>query len=355
MGGTNARTYDYIYGHGYTEAHTWTAGWLRERPELEGAGWLTGARYNLSTLRDAVMWRPSTEWTEPIRAQVPRTVVQSWGEQPEQRAVNWIGRHVSLASSGMARSRDERTLVANLGDSPAVPQLTLFMEGRRDPYGYKKQVGGKALHVMPFIATVQRGPEVLQVLSDDPLKTDSRNKPGDLVDFVTHFTVPAVAEVWSGDARVEPGSVARPTRLETAAPVYVRLGDAVIGLRWLVATTTTGEPAALEFIEDAAGGVARRLTLTHSATEPQGRATVAVWLRAAEGLDAAAFAAWRKMFSTTPAQAKISGDVVVAEVVGAAGALRIEADVLRSERRVLAGGEPAALLSVNGREVSPLR
>ena len=355
MGGTNARTYDYIYGHGYTEAHTWTAGWLRERPELEGAGWLTGARYNLSTLRDAVMWRPSTDWTEPIRAQVPRTVVQSWGEQPEQRAVNWIGRHVSLASSGMARSRDERTLVANLGDSPAVPQLTLFMEGRRDPYGYKKQVGGKALHVMPFIATVQRGPEVLQVLSDNPLKSDSRNKPGDLVNFVTHFTVPAVAEVWSGDARVEPGSVARPTRLAPGAPVYVRLGDAVIGLRWLVATTTTGEPAALEFIEDAAGGVARRLTLTHSATEPQGRATVAVWLRAAEGLDAAGFAAWRKMFSTTPAQAKISGDVVVAEVVGAVGALRIEADVLRSERRVLAGGEPAALLSVNGREVSPLR
>ena len=221
MGGTNARTYDYIYGHGYTEAHTWTAGWLRERPELEGAGWVTGVRYNLSTFRDAVMWRPSTEWTEPIRAQVPRTVVQSWGEQPEQRAVNWIGRHVSLASSGMARSRDERTLVANLGDSPAVPQLTLFMEGRRDPYGYKKQVGGKALHLMPFIATVQRGPEVLQVLSDNPLKSDSRNKPGDLVNFVTHFTVPAVAEVWSGDARVEPGSVARPTRLAPGAPVYV--------------------------------------------------------------------------------------------------------------------------------------
>jgi len=355
MGGTNARTYDYIYGHGYTEAHTWTAGWLRERPELEGAGWVTGVRYNLSTFRDAVMWRPSTDWTESIRSQVPRTVVQSWGEQPEQRAVNWIGRHVSLASSGMARSRDERTLVANLGDLPAVPQLTLFMEGRRDPYGYKKQVGGKALHLMPFIATVQRGPEVLQVLSDDPLKTDSRNKPGDLVNFVTHFTVPVVAEVWSGDVRVEPGSAARPTLLATGAPIFVRLGDAVIGLRWLVATTTTGESAALEYIEDAAGGVARRLTLTHCATEPQGRATVVVWLRAAEGLDAAGFAAWRKEFATAPAQAKISGDVIVAEVPGAAGALRIEADVLNSERRVLMGGEPVALLSVNGREVSPLR
>jgi len=79
------------------------------------------------------------------------------------------------------------------------------------------------------------------------------------------------------------------------------------------------------------------------------------WLGAAEGLDAAGFAAWRKEFATAPAQAKISGDVIVAEVPGAAGALRIEADVLNSERRVLMGGEPVALLSVNGREVSPLR
>jgi len=359
MGGTNARTYDYIYGHGYTEAHTWTAGWLRERPELEGAGWVTGVRYNLATLRDAVMWRPAADVTDAIRAQLPRTVVQSWGELPEQRAVNWIGRHVSLASSGMARSRDERTLVANLGDSPAVPQLTLFMEGRRDPYGYKKQVGGKSLHLMPFIGTVQRGAEVLQVLSDDPLKTDSRNKPGDLVNFVTHFTVPALAEVWSGDMRVQPGTQAKPMRLALDAPVFVRLGDAVIGLRLILATTTSGEPAALDFIEDTPGGVARRLTLTHSEKEPQGRATVVVWLRAAEGvkegLDTADFAPWRKMFSAARAEASISGDLVVAEVAGAAGALRIEADVVKNERRVLAGGEPAALLSVNGREMSPLR
>jgi hypothetical protein len=195
MGGTNARTYDYLFGKGYTEAHTWTAGWLRTRPELEGAGWLGGVQPDLSTFRDAVMWRPAAEWTEAIRAEVPRTVVQQWGEQPEHRAVNWIGRRVSLATSGAARSRDERTLVANLGDSPAMPQLTMFMEGRGDPYGLKKLVGGKALHFVPFIATVQRGPEVLQVLSDDPLKTDPRNKAGDLVYFATQFTVPAAADL----------------------------------------------------------------------------------------------------------------------------------------------------------------
>jgi hypothetical protein len=346
MGGTNARTYDYLYGRGYTEAHTWTAGWLRARPELEGAGWLGGAQPNLNTFRAAVMWRPAEEWTEAIRAEVPRVVVQQWGERPEQRAVNWIGRRVSLASSGAARSRDERTLVANLGDAPAVPQLTLFMEGRDDPYGLKKQVGGKALHFMPFIATVQRGAEVLQVLSDDPLKTDPRNKAGELKNFTTHFTVPATAEVWIGDARVEPGEA-----VPAGAAVFVRLGDAVIGLRILLATTTAGGVAPAEFLADTRAGVARRITVRHSATEPRGRGTLAVWLRAADGLDAAAFAAWRREFGAAPAEATLAGDTLVAEAAGWAGALRIEADVARGARRVLAGGEPAASLSVNGREV----
>lgn len=346
MGGTNARTYDYLFGKGYTEAHTWTAGWLRVRPELEGAGWLGGVQPNLSTFRDAVMWRPEPEWTEAIRAEVPRTVVQQWGERAEQRAVNWIGRRVSLASSGAARSRDERTWVANLGDSPAVPQLTMFMEGRGDPYGLKKLVGGKALHFVPFIATVQRGPEVLQMLSDDPLKTDARNRPGDLKYFATHFTVPAAAEMWVGEARVQPGA-----EVPAGSAVFVRSGDAVIGLRVLLATTTNGEAATMRFLADEPGDVARRLTVMHADGEPRGRATLTVYLRAAEGLDDAAFAAWRRMFASTRAEANLVGDVATAKVAGAQGPLHIEADVAKGERNVVGGGEPAALLSVNGRDV----
>ncbi len=350
MGGTNARTYDYLFGKGYTEAHTWTAGWLRARPELEGAGWLGGAQPNLNTFREAVMWRPAAEWTEAIRAEVPRVVVQQWGERAEERAVNWIGRRVSLASSGAARSRDERTLVANLGDSPEVPQLTLFMEGRGDPYGLKKTVGGKALHFVPFIATVQRGAEVLQVLSDDPLRTDPRNKAGELGYFATHFTVPAGAEVWVGDAAVQPGVV-----VPAGAAVFVRIGEAVIGLRVLLATTTVGGSASMRFVEDAGVSVARRLTVLHSETEPSGRATLAVWLRVGEGLDDGAFALWRREFTEAPAKATLTGDELVAEVAGRMGALRIEAEVAKGERRVLRGGEPAAILSVNGRELGGLR
>ncbi|MBI4625749.1 MAG: hypothetical protein HY736_21330 [Verrucomicrobia bacterium] len=47
----------------------------------------------------------------------------------------------------------------------------------------------------------------------------------------------------------------------------------------------------------------------------------------------------------------MTGDVVRAEVTGENGALRIEADVRRGERREIAGGEPDTLLSVNGRDV----
>jgi hypothetical protein len=107
----------------------------------------------------------------------------------------------------------------------------------------------------------------------------------------------------------------------------------------------------MRFLADEPGDVARRLTVMHADGEPRGRATLTVYLRAAEGLDDAAFAAWRRMFASTRAEANLVGDVATAKVAGAQGSLHIEADVAKGERNVVAGGEPAALLSVNGRDV----
>jgi len=90
--------------------------------------------------------------------------------------------------------------------------------------------------------------------------------------------------------------------------------------------------------------------VVHSAGEPKGRDTLAVWMRAAEGLGAAAFSMWRKNFSATRAEADLSGNTLVAEAADAQGPMRIEAHVATGERRMLAGGEPGALLSVNGRD-----
>ncbi|MFO1450817.1 MAG: hypothetical protein U1F61_21850 [Opitutaceae bacterium] len=351
MGGTNARTYDYLYGRGYTEAHTWTAGWLRERPELEGAGWLGSARENLVTFREAVTWRPPTAWTEAVRAEVPRTVVQQWGMRPEERAVHWIGHHVSLASSGASRSRDERTLVANLGDSPAIPQLTLFMEGRGDPYGLKKLVGGKALHFTPFIASVQRGPEVLQILSDEPLGPGTRNRPGELSSFVSHLTFPATAEVWIGERQIPDTPPERSIPVAAGVPLFVRCGEAVIGVRILLATTTTGEFAPVHWVRDDGVTEARRFTVQHASSEPTGRAHLAVYFQASEGLDAAAFATWRAAFTSIKAEARLVDGRLVAEAAGLRGPLRIKADPVKQVRLEVTGGEPPGLLSVNGRDL----
>jgi hypothetical protein len=357
LGGTNARSYDYLYGRGYLEAHTWTAGWLRERPDLEGAGWLGGVQPNQSVLRDAVRLVPPAEWTEPIRAQIPRTVVQRWGAQPEQRAVHWMGRRVSLASSGASRGSDERTLVANLGDSPQVPQLVLFMDGRGDPFGTKKTPNAanqaKALHLTPFIATAQRGPEVVQLLATEPRGPRSRHKPGELSCFLTHLTLPAAAEIWIGDTTARPESARRPTPVAVppGTPVFVRMGDAALAVRVLLATTTEGTPAPVELIADSARAVAWRLTVTHATGEPSGRGMTAVWLRAREGMDEGQFAAWRRGFAAAQPEARLVGTVATLVVPGEAGPLTVVADVAAESRQRLEGAEPEALLSVNGRDL----
>ncbi len=355
LGGTNARSYDYLYGSGYLDAHTWTAGWLRKKPALEGAGWLNGVQPNQTVLRDAVMMPPPSEWTEPIRSQVPRTVVQRWGPQPEQRAVHWVGRQVSLASSGASRGSDERTLIANLGDSPAVPQITLFMDGRGDPFGSKKTPNAanqaKALHLTPFIAAVQRGPELLQLLSAEPCGPKTKYKPGELSCFLTHLTLPAQAEYWIGDARVVPGSPEHPTLLPSGVPLFVRLGHAAIAVSVPLADAVDGKPAPIQFIADSPRSPAWRLTVVHAAAEPRGRGTTAVWLVARDALDAAGFAAWRGHLSATRPTVRRQGTIATVEVEGADGPLRLEVDLARETRLILQGGEPDALLSVNGRDL----
>ncbi|MDR0351824.1 MAG: hypothetical protein LBI02_00170 [Opitutaceae bacterium] len=356
LGGANSRSYNFLRGHGYFEAHTWAAGWLRRKPELERPGWLPGERDHLVAFLQAGSTPPRPEWFPPETFALPRTVVQRCGPLPEDIAVNWLGHRVSLGSAGRERGGDDRMLAANLGDSPEIPQISLFMDGRGDPFGTKKTKNAagqaKALHLVPFTATVQRGPEVLQLLSLEPLAPGSRHKPGELSCFQTHLVFPAASEVWHGDHPARPGSPRRPAPVPAGAPVYIKMDGAVLAMRILYADTTEKRaPAPVHHIRDSSKAAANRVTIVHDAGEPRGRATVAVWLRAAEGLDAAGFAAFRRAFAAAAASASLDGARFRAEVAGLAGPLRIEADVTAKKRLLLEGGEPRpALLSVNGRE-----
>jgi hypothetical protein len=122
-------------------------------------------------------------------------------------------------------------------------------------------------------------------------------------------------------------------------------------MRVLLATTTGGTAAPIHYISGGEKSPANRITLTHSTAEPKGRGTVVVWFQAADNLDENAFAAWRRKFASAPSAVKFEGPVVDVRVGAPSGQLRIEADVTKGERRILEGGEPDALLSVNGRDV----
>jgi hypothetical protein len=357
LGGANSRSYDFLQGHGYFEAHTWAAGWLRRKPKLERPGWLPGERDHLVAFLQAGDTPPRPGWLAPALTRLPRTVVQRCGPLPEDIAVNWLGQRVSLGSAGRECGGDDRMLAANLGDTPDIPQISLFMDGRGDPFGIKKTKNAagqaKALHLVPFTATVQRGPEVLQLLSLEPLAPGSRHKPGELSCFQTHLVFPAGAEVWLDDRPARPGSPRHPAAVPAGTPVYIKMADAVVAMRILYSDTVGKQaPAPVYHIRDSSKAAANRITLVHDAGEPAGRATVAVWLRAAEGLDAEGFAAFRRAFAGAAASASLDGAHFQAEAAGLAGPLRIEADVAGKIRRKLEGGEPRpTLLSVNGREV----
>jgi len=349
----NSRSYDTLFGRGYLEAHTWAAGWLRAKPQLENAGWLSGSHDDLTTFLNACAWDPPAEVTAAIRAHVPRVVVERWNGAPlERRATAYIGSHVSLASSGTTRGADERTLVADLGDSPAIAQVVLFMDGRGDPYGLIKTENAanqaKALHLEPFIATVQRGPEVIQVLSEDPTAPSAR--AGKLAVFESQLTVPAQAEVWSDNDRLIPGTPDHPLAIDPRRPLFLRIGDAAIGVRFLLAVTPAGTPAPIEFIADRPDLPARRLTVVHSPGPPTGRGTTVVWLRVADGLDAARFDQFRRDFRRARGSAQLSGTELIVKAAAAAAPLSIQADLATGDRQELSGQDPDGLLTINGED-----
>jgi hypothetical protein len=273
-------------------------------------------------------------------------VVERWGNAPGQYSVHYVGRRAALGTSGCAHGSDDRALVVDLGDSPKLPQMTLFLDGRGDPYGTKKTANSasqmKALHLVPFVAAVQRGAEALQVLS---FAAGAKEKPATLC---AQFTVPSAAEVWEGDAMIDPGTPERPTTLSGGAPIFIRIGDAVAAVRFLLAQGVDGKPAPITYVDDELGLPARRLTIALSPGPPSGRGTVVAWVRVADGLDRKAFDSFRTRVSALRGSAKIEGDRVL---TASGDGLRIEADLDRGVRMALEGGEPDLLLGVDGRDI----
>ncbi|MFO0929662.1 MAG: hypothetical protein U0736_22005 [Gemmataceae bacterium] len=349
LGGSHSRDYDYLTGRGAFDAHAWLAGWLSRRPPSgEGLGNTPAV-----TTVTARTWRPADEWIRPLQREVPRMIHQRWGKESWQRAAHHVGRRFSVGSAGAAKAFDDKVLTVNLG-GPTTPMVNYVMDCRDDPYGKRREVGkdghAKALHLIPFVASAQDGAEVLFLASDDPVQPKHRRPVDKLAGLWSHLVLPT--EVTVCDAS---GNALAAGALPPGAPIFLRRGDVTIGIQYLATRTCAGDKARVQLVDDGKRWLARRLTVTHGEGEAvAGRGTVALWLRAAEGLDDAGFARFARTFAAARPQVAERDGRFTLRVDGLNGPLRLDVDPARRRYHAVEAPNPPPagfLLRVNDREV----
>ena len=351
LGGAHSRDYDYLTGHGSLDTHLRLAGWLPDATHGKDAVAPRGV------FIDLLKWTPPPEIRAQFAGLLPRVICQHFGEKPWEVATHYLGRTISLGSAGACKGPEDKVFTINFAGGPKMVMCNLVMDGRKDPYGVNKSVTGgghmKSHHLTPFVASVQRGPEVLLLASDNSKSRKEGSVEWQMVAQMSHLVLPSEVQVWIKDQPAQPPAADKERELAAAEPIFLRYGDAAAGLRYLVTRGTDGQPAPLRWVNDGAQHKAMRLTCAHSETPPQGRGIVAFWVRVAEGLDDAAFARFRRDFAAAQAQTDIAADRVELTAAGLSGPLHLVADVAKGERKANEGGEqpPAGfLLSVNGRE-----
>lgn len=347
IAGAHSRDYGFLIGHGYLDQVLFRSDWIAHVFPTESH----------PTIDDLTFWAPPPE-ARTIASQAPRTVVQRWGPQSWERATHYVGRTTSLGSSGAGYGAQDKVLALTFAGGPQEPITTFSLDYRRDPYGQKKTATSdghaKLTHLLPFVASVQRGPEVLLVSAFDP--AHARNPAGGKAPIPYAgiggtFVLPkAVAVLDAKGPIAESGTIA----FADGAPLFVREGDAVAAIEFVATHDDHGKPARIELVRDGDAVGAQRLTAVLADGQPAGPVFAAVWVRAAENITTdEAFTVFRTQFLADAKQATCSaaGKIDV-KVPGRTGALHVVVDPLRQQRLTLDGGEPAAgILAINGVDV----
>ena len=347
LGGAHGRDYDYLTGHGYLDVH------------LRDAGWITATGKNpkppLGIVEDAVTWNPPVEIHQRALSGIPRYIYQKTGAADTEWASQQLGHHYSIGVAGSCKGPEDKPFAINLaGPSGAqTVMVNFFMDGRGDPYGSKKIPTGasghnKAHHLVPTFRAVQSESDVLFLASwPQPALHPSRETPLDCL--YSHMDFPEEAVVWSED---QPLDAKLPSQPLPRNVCFLRIGDVAVGIRFLLAIDTAGKPVSAKLVNDGQPFHARRLTVTHSEGAPgQGRGTVAVVVRAEEGLDDAGFAAFRKKFLNARTSASSKGSVAHISAQGAKSNLALDVNLSNGSVSKSEGADPAmqvAPMSVNG-------
>ena len=347
LGGAHGRDYDYLTGHGYLDVHLRDAGWIavtakNQKPVL-----------GIAEAADA--WNPPEEIHQRALSGIPRFIYQKTGAADTEWASQQFGHHYSIGVAGSSKGPEDKPFAINLaGPSGAqTVMVNFFMDGRGDPYGSKKIPTGasghdKAHHLVPTFRAVQFGSDVL-FLSSWPQPALHPSKETPLACLYSHMDIPEEAVVWSAD---QPLDAKLPSQPLPRNICFLRMGDVAVGIRFLLALDTAGKPVTAELVNDGQTFHAKRLTVTHNEGAPgEGRGTVAVAVRAEEGLDNAGFNAFRKKFLNAKTSASSQGSVVRVSAEGVKINLALSVNLSNESVLKSEGADPTmqvAPMSVNG-------
>lgn len=350
IAGAHSRDYGFLTGHGYLDQALLRAHWLE--------GNASGETH--PAIDDVVFWNPPAELRAAIPA-APRVVTQRFGPQPWERATHYVGKNFTLGSSGTGYGAQDKVLTLTLAGGPQMPLVNFALDYHRDPYGQAKLATAdghsKLTHLLPFIASVQRGPEALLLASYDP--ATARNPIGGKTLIVydginANFVLPAAAELSDAHGPLAGGET---VALAENSLLFLRYQDTAAALAFVVTRDDAGQPARIAVVRDGAKVGAARLTATLAEGKPRGSVLAAMWVRATEGIGSdEAFAKFRADFLRASERTKISltGDTLDISVAGLAAPLRLSADLAHEKRLAIEGADPApqvGILVVNGRDL----
>lgn len=346
LGGAHSRDYDYLTGRGHLDIALRRQGWLKDGKPIE-----------YDPYDEVASWPPPAD-IRALAERTPRFVRQRWGTQTWEMATHHVGRNFSLGAAAATYWNMDKPLVLNLPGDLNTPVASFHMDGRNDPYGKAKIAEGtsghkKSLHLNPFLASVQRGPEVLLVAAADPANQKHFMHHEEIAGLFSHFFFPTNASAWDTTS-ASPLPIEGRREIDGDRPVFLRSGDVAAGIRFLVRTAPDGQPAPVALIADGDKFGAARLTVEHATSKPAARCVIGIWIRAAEGLDDVAFAKFRTAFASAKPEVRRDGNRLDVRAQGLHGPMRVAIDLAKEERIAIEGAEPgadAALLAVDGRDI----
>ncbi len=345
LGGSHSRDYNYLLGIGSLDIQLAANGWLP-----------AGKPEPLAAEAASRIWLASKQWTDPLRAIVPREVIQRWGMGFGQTATHWMTQSYSIGTCGRSKAYDDKVFAMQFPGDRRTPMVYYVMDPRNDPYGISKEPDSnghsKALHLRPNLVSVQKRDRVLFLAADDTERPKHLRPMPELRGLWSHWVFPADATVHYAD-----GTPVPPGPLAPDKALFISKGGVVLGLRIHEARKEwrSSERLTVNLVRDGDTVKAARLTVEHGTGAHPGQGLVAFSAETALAADDAALKKFAAKFSAYSERFMID-DKGAAEIrFGDPENLQAVAlDLERGTATKRGGGSDFPLenvLTVNGREL----